>query len=52
LRCTLSRRPLDWLEKGYEQRDPKMTLLKVEPKWNNLRSDPRFTSLLKRMKLE
>ena len=43
---------LDWLEKGYEQRDPKMTFLKVEPKWNNLRSDPRFTSLLKRMKLE
>jgi DNA-binding winged helix-turn-helix (wHTH) protein/TolB-like protein len=43
---------LDWLEKGYEQRDPKMTFLKVEPKWNNLRSDPRFISLLKRMKLE
>ncbi len=43
---------LDCLEKGYEQRDPKMTFLKVEPKWNNLRLDPRFISLLKRMKLE
>jgi len=43
---------LEWLEKAYEQRDPKMTFLKVEPKWNNLRSDPRFISLLKRMRLE
>jgi serine/threonine-protein kinase len=43
---------LDWLQKGYEQRDPKMTFLKVEPKWNNLRSDPRFITLLKRMRLE
>ncbi len=41
-----------WLERGFQQRDPKMTFLKVEPKWNNLRSDPRFISLLKRMRLE
>ncbi|MGI8788906.1 MAG: hypothetical protein ACR2HG_14280 [Pyrinomonadaceae bacterium] len=33
---------LEWLEKGYEQRDPKMAFLKVESKWNNLRSEPRF----------
>src|SRR6266849_2999218 len=39
---------LAWLEKGYEQRDPKMTFLKVEPKWNNLRDDPRFQVLLRR----
>ena len=37
---------LTWLERGYEQRDPKMVFLKVKPKWNNLRSDPRFTDLL------
>ena len=43
---------LGWLEKGFEQRDPKMTSLKVEPKWNNLRNQPRFLNLLKRMKLE
>ena len=42
---------LAWLERGFEQRDPKMTFLKVEPKWNNLRDDPRFVSLLKRLKL-
>ncbi|MEP6570543.1 MAG: protein kinase [Acidobacteriota bacterium] len=40
---------LAWLEKGYEQRDPKMAFLKVEPKWNNLRADPRFQNLMKRV---
>ena len=40
---------LDWLERAYEQRDPKMVFLKVEPKWNNLRSDPRFQDLLRRV---
>lgn len=39
----------EWLEKGYEQHDPKMTFLKVEPKWDNLRSDARFTNLMKRI---
>jgi Flp pilus assembly protein TadD len=33
---------LEWLEKGYQQRDPRMVFLKVEPKWNNLGSDSRF----------
>lgn len=40
---------LAWLEKGYEQRDAKMAFLKVEPKWNNLRNDPRFLDLMKRV---
>lgn len=42
---------LDWLERGFEQRDPKMTFLKVEPKWNNLRDDHRFQDLLRRVGL-
>jgi TolB-like protein/Tfp pilus assembly protein PilF len=42
---------LTWLERGFEQRDPKMVFLKVEPKWNNLRDDPRFIRLLKGMNL-
>ena len=42
---------LEWLEKGFQQRDPKMTFLKVEPKWNNLRNEPRFVDLMKRMNL-
>ena len=40
---------LAWLKRGFEQRDPKMTFLKVEPKWNNLREDPRFQDLLRRV---
>jgi tetratricopeptide (TPR) repeat protein len=40
---------LSWLERAYEQRDPKMVFLKVEPKWNNLRGDPRFQDLLRRV---
>lgn len=40
---------LAWLERGYTQRDPKMVFLTVEPKWNNLRSDPRFQDLLRRV---
>jgi TolB-like protein/Flp pilus assembly protein TadD len=38
-----------WLERGFEQRDAKMVFLKVEPKWNNLRDDPRFQDLLRRV---
>ncbi len=38
-----------WLERGYEQREPRMSFLKVEPKWNNLRSDPRFQDLMRRV---
>jgi serine/threonine-protein kinase len=40
---------LAWLERGIEQRDPKMVFLNVEPKWNNLRDDPRFQDLLRRV---
>jgi hypothetical protein len=38
-----------WLERGYDRRDPKMVFLKVEPKWNNLRDDPRFQDLMRRV---
>jgi DNA-binding winged helix-turn-helix (wHTH) protein/TolB-like protein/tetratricopeptide (TPR) repeat protein len=41
---------LEWLERGFEQRDPKMTFLKIDPKWNNLRNEPRFMDLMQRMK--
>ncbi|HEY0347590.1 MAG TPA: TIR domain-containing protein [Pyrinomonadaceae bacterium] len=42
---------LTWLEKGSEQRDPKMVFLRVEPKWNNLREDRRFQDFLRRVGL-
>ncbi len=41
-----------WLERGLEQRDCKMVFLKVEPKWNNLRSNPRFVQLIKKMRFD
>jgi len=40
---------LEWLEKGFESRDPQMTFLKVEPKWNNLRNELRFIAIMQRM---
>ncbi len=42
----------EWLEKGFEQRDPKIAFLRVEPKWNNLRNDPRFIELMRKMNFE
>jgi len=47
-----SEKALDYLEKAYAEKNVLMVFLKVEPKWNNLRSDPHFISLLKRMRLE
>jgi tetratricopeptide (TPR) repeat protein len=42
-------RALDWLEKAYEERASQLVTINVAPKWDNLRSDPRFQSLLRRM---
>jgi tetratricopeptide (TPR) repeat protein len=39
---------LEWLAKAYETRDVQMVFLPIDPKWNGLRSDFRFTELLKR----
>ncbi len=40
-----------WLEKAFEDRDAGMAFLKVAPEWDNLRSDPRFQDLLRRIGL-
>ena len=39
----------DWLQKAYEERSSRLTWLKVEPKFDSLRSDPRFAQLLQRV---
>ncbi|HJT27842.1 MAG TPA: protein kinase [Pyrinomonadaceae bacterium] len=42
---------LRWLEKGYEERDFRMTLVSVAFEFDRLRSDPRFRELVRRMGL-
>ena len=42
---------LTWLERAFEDRDPRMIFLKVEPKWRDLRDHPRFIRLLARLNL-
>lgn len=39
----------NWLERALEEGDAKLTFLKVEPKWNNLRGDEKFQNLMKRV---
>lgn len=43
---------LDYLEIGFLEKDVRMVFLKVEPQWDNLRSEPRFVDLLKRMRIQ
>jgi DNA-binding winged helix-turn-helix (wHTH) protein/TolB-like protein/Flp pilus assembly protein TadD len=45
-------RALELLEQAFQQREPLMVFLKVEPKWNDLRSDPRFIDLMKKLNFE
>ncbi|MBV9209843.1 MAG: tetratricopeptide repeat protein, partial [Acidobacteria bacterium] len=42
---------LAWLEQAYQQRDEWLLHLKVDPKFDPLRDDPRFTEMLKRINL-
>jgi adenylate cyclase len=41
-----------WLEKAYQERFPYLYLLKVEPVFSGLHSDPRFVALLKKVGLD
>jgi len=42
---------IEWLEKGYKERDPDMRDILVESEFSHLRSDPRFIALMKKMNL-
>jgi serine/threonine-protein kinase len=39
------------LEKAYDEHDAWMDYLGIDPRWDGVRAEPRFTSLLRRMNL-
>jgi len=43
---------LDYLEKAFAEKNVLLVFLKVDPKWNNLRNDPRYKDLLWRIGLQ
>jgi DNA-binding winged helix-turn-helix (wHTH) protein/TolB-like protein/Flp pilus assembly protein TadD len=43
---------LDYLEKAFAEKNVLMVFLKIDPKWNNLRNDPRYNALLRRISLQ
>ena len=45
-------RALDWLERAYSERDGTLVWLKVHPRLDGLRGEPRFRDLLARMQLD
>jgi serine/threonine-protein kinase len=47
-----SDKALDYLEKAFAEKNLLMVFLKVDPKWNNLRNEPRFADLMRRMNFE
>lgn len=40
------------LEKAVDERDVRLTLLKVDPRWDSFRSEPHFLAILKRIGLQ
>jgi tetratricopeptide (TPR) repeat protein len=46
-----SGKSFEWLERAYKQRDPGLPSIKTDPAFKNLRHDPRYTELLKKMRL-
>lgn len=42
---------LDWLDRAYQQDTWSLILLRLEPMYDNLRSEPRFQALVKKMRL-
>lgn len=45
-------RAIEWLQRAYDQRDVRMSFLKVDRRWDILRTDPRFVAIARRMRLQ
>ncbi len=42
----------EWLEKGYDEQNTQLGYLKIDPAWDNLRSDSRYKVMLKKIGLD
>ncbi|MCA1557940.1 MAG: tetratricopeptide repeat protein, partial [Acidobacteria bacterium] len=40
-----------WLERAYEERHPGLVLINIDPRFDTLRSDPRFADIMRRLGL-
>jgi hypothetical protein len=47
-----SDRAFEYLEKAYQQREHFIVYLKVDPRFDSLRGDPRYDALVKRLRLQ
>jgi serine/threonine-protein kinase len=43
---------LNYLEKSFEQREVQLSFIKIDTRWDEFRSEPRFVDLMKRMNFE
>lgn len=43
---------LEYLEKGIAEKDVRMVFVKIDPMWNNLRTNPRFVKIIELMNFE
>jgi len=43
---------LEWLQKAYEEKSGSVRYLKMEPRLQNLRNEPRYIELMKKIGLE
>jgi TolB-like protein/DNA-binding winged helix-turn-helix (wHTH) protein/Flp pilus assembly protein TadD len=46
-----SDKSFEWLDRAYKQRDAGLSEIKTDPQLKNLRRDPRYTELLKKLRL-
>jgi len=50
-RAGMNKEAIDWLEKAYQAHDQNMPYISVDPIFDDLRNEPRFQDILRRMKL-